>query len=926
MIRFYRYLILIILIFGLILFFEIYIKTKAQDIKISEIMPSNTMLFDEDGDTPDWLEIVNCSKKEVNLSDYYLSENPDKLLKWKLPDLKLAPQKTLLIYASGKDRPSSPLYWFPVINIGQNWKYMFPSSEPSQSWKSLIFDDSGWLEGSSHMGLVDTVDTAIDVQGKLSVFMRKKFTVSNLDDIKSLWLHMDYDDGFVAYINGTEVCRSQMGIYGTIISYNHLANTHEAKIISGGLAEGFNISPFLYLLRKEENVLAIQVHNSDSTAGDLTAIPFLTVGYKNMMGLDSTVSKYIKLPPQYPHTNFKLSASGEHLTLTFKDRNIVDSITYGNVPANFSFGREGQNIANLGYFGESTPGQLNKTSIASEIVKREVQFSVKEMFLKSKKKLEISGAGLHEEIKYTLNGSEPNQNSFSYTVPIELTKNTVVRARIFKKGAIPGKIGTRTYIFDTPPTLPVISISTDSMNLWDNETGIYVLGNTYDNKSPFEGANFWKDWVKLANMEMVGVNGECIFSLNCGIKIFGAKSRANDQKSLAVFFKGEYGDPVLENVKLFHSKPITDFKSLVLRNAGNDYNTRFRDCLSTDLVKNMETDVAAFEQAILYLNGQYWGHINLREKINEDFLESNHGVKAEKLDFLEYKYRILSGSNAKYLKLVDFIEKNSLVDDSIYNIAASKIDVKNFIDYQLSQIYFNNRDWPGNNLKYWRPQTKDGKWRWILFDTDFAFGYESETDYMLNTLGFALEPNGPYWPNPPWSTLLFRKLIDNQSFKYRFVNRFADMLNTTFVAESVVKRIDSIAAIIKPEIKQHYQKWKTPSPEEWEKAVQTMRFFAQKRVYHVQNHINQQLKLGGIHEVTISNLPISSGYILLNSIEVSGNNWKGKYFENVPIMLTAMPEDDHKFHYWEINGAKVLDNTIELNLTKATTIRAIFEK
>ena len=162
----------------------------------------------------------------------------------------------------------------------------------------------------------------------------------------------------------------------------------------------------------------------------------------------------------------------------------------------------------------------------------------------------------------------------------------------------------------------------------------------------------------------------------------------------------------------------------------------------TDLVKNLDMDIAAFEPVVLYLNGNYWGHLNLREKINEDYLEGNHGVDADKIDLLEYTSRILSGSNKQYLKLVDFLENNTLESDSMYKTVAVQIDVNNFIDYQLSQIYFNNTDWPGNNLKYWKPQTEEGKWRWILFDTDFGFGLDSVNEYQHDALESALDLTG----------------------------------------------------------------------------------------------------------------------------------------------------------------------------------------
>ena len=920
MYQFYRVLFFVILYYSSL-------NVKAQGLKLNEIMSSNTfVVYDEDGDTPDWLEIVNYGDSQIDLSDYYLSEGKKNLLKWQLPEFQLQPEEFLLVYASGKDRLQTPLHWYTIIDINHSWKYLVPTSEPSSSWISFSYSEAGWQTGPSGIGFGDGDDNTVIPSGKISVFMRKKFTIAQLDELKSLWFHMDYDDGFVAYINGTEICRAGMGSTGSTVAYNQMASSHEANIYQGDAPDAFNISDFIHLLNDNENVLAIQVHNTGSNSSDLTAIPFLSVGYVDQIEIKAPVSHYLQMPDLYPHSNFKLSSSGETLSLTFKDGNVVDSISYGIIPANYSIGRELNNTENWGYFATPTPGFINNTPIAIDIVRSEIQFSITEMFLKTSSQLSFTGAIAGEEIRYTLNGNEPTENSIFFRGPIELTKNTVVRARVFKAGAIPGKITSRTYLFDTPPTLPVISISTDSMNLWDNESGIYVLGDSYTNENPYYGANFWEDWEKPASIEMTGIDGERVFSLNCGIKIFGAWSRARPQKSLAVFFRNEYGDPVLEDVQLFHSKPITTFKSLVLRNSGNDYSyTRFRDGMMTDLVKDLDTDIAAFEPVILYLNGQYWGHINLREKINEDYLESNHDVDVDMVDLLEYNASVLEGSNAEYLELLDFMSNNSLAGDANYEIVASQMDISNFIDYQLSEIYFNNRDWPGNNMKYWKPQFENGKWRWIMFDTDFGFGIYNGNDYTLNTIQFALQTNGPDWPNPPWSTFLFRKLVENKKFQNRFINRFADMLNTTFVGSSVVNHIDSMAAIIQPEIQRNYNKWSSPGMIGWQNAVQTMKNFAMNRVPYVQNHINQQFVHAGTFEVTLSNSPSNAGNIKINTIEVSGDSWKGKYFENVPISLTAKALRGYRFKQWEVNGVVALNQTIEVNLKKATTIKAVYE-
>ena len=917
------------LLFAVVAICVIFLKSNAQVLKINEIMSSNTqVVYDEDGDTPDWLEIVNNSNAEINLSDYFLSENPDNLLKWQMPEINLAPNQYLLIYASGKDRPVAPLHWFSLIDIGQNWKYFVPSTEPSSTWKLLTFSETGWLTGPSGIGFGDNDDNTVIASGKMSVFMRKKFTITDLQNLKSMWLHMDYDDGFIAYLNGTEICRANMGQAGSAVSYNAAASSHEANIFNGGSPGGFDISNYINLLNVNENVLAIQVHNTNSTSSDLSAIPILSVGYAIQENINAPISQYVDVQNLNPHTNFKLSSSGETLSITYKDGTVTDSISYGIIPGNFSFGRDLNNPENWGYFAQPTPGTRNNAEIATDFVSGEVKFSINDMFLSSSQYLSLSGAASGEEIRYTENGEEPTITSSKYQFGIQIDKNKVIRARIFKPGAIPGKIASRTYLFDKKPTLPVISITTNYENLWDNETGIYVLGDSYENQNPYFGANFWEDWEKPASIEMIGVDGKRVFAHNCGIKIFGAWSRANPQKSLAVFFSNEYGDPVLKDIALFKSKPeITSFKSFVLRNSGNDYGyTRFRDGFMTDLVKDMNTDIQAFEPVILYLNGEYWGELNLREKVNEDYLESNHGFDADKINILEGESNIIEGSNAEYLELLDFLNNNSLTNEANYNFVANQIDIDNFIDYQLSQIYFNNRDWPGNNIKFWSPQTEDGKWRWIIYDTDFGFGIYVNTDYMLNTIQFALETNGPSWPNPPWSTLVFRRLVQNTAFKRKFVNRFADMLNTTFVSKNVIAKIDSIAAIIQPEIQQNYIKWNNPSPQWWETSVQNMRNFAQYRPQYVRNHINQQFVNAGIYDLNLSVVPAVAGNIKLNSIEVGGDLWQGKYFQNVPVRLTANPRNGYVFNHWEVNGVTVLDESIELNLTKKTIVKAVYDE
>ncbi len=912
-------------LFLLLFFIPFFIA--AQDLKINELMSSNSgTVFDEDQDTPDWIEIFNYDQQSLQLDNFFLSDDRNEPLKWQLPAGILQPGAPMLIFASDKNRRSMPLYYYSLISLGDTCSYLIPKSEISASWKTAGFNAESWDRGATGIGYGDDDDNTVIAKNTLSVFLRFRFSVQDKEALKSLWLHMDYDDGFVAFLNGTEIARAGMGAVGSAVSFNRTAGSHEANIYSGNDPEGFDISQYLHLLTEGENVLAVQVHNTGESSSDLTAIPFLTAGYTiTETGLKSP-SKYVKLSSPLSHANFKLSSSGETVFLTHKTTGLVDSVSFGEIPVGYSFGRDAEQIQRWVFFEEPTPGEQNHSGSISEVIQDEVEFSISEMFLSGSRELVLSCAEGAGEIHYTLNSSKPSANSPVYKAPILINKNTVVKAAVFKEGSVPGKIATRTYLFGEQSTLPVISVAADSSDLWDNETGIYVLGDNYEDEVPYMGANFWQDWEKQASIEMIEPSGQRAFSLNCGIKIFGGWSRANNQKSLAIFFRKEYGDAQLKNYQLFYSKPIDNFKSIVLRNSGNDYSfSKMRDAMMTTLVSNLNIDLQASRASALYLNGKYWGLINIREKVNEEFLESNHGFSADSIDLLEWNGSAIEGKSDKYWELIGFLNENSLKPDASYAQVEKQIDIENYIDYQLSQIYFDNRDWPGNNIKYWRPQTTDGKWRWIMFDTDFGFGIYNDKAYLDNTLQFALATNGPDWPNPPWSTLIFRKLLENEKFRNRFINRYADILNTTFKPAHVIALIDSMASAIEPEIPRQNARWSAPDVSFWQQNIVNMRTFATYRGENVRKHIRQQFSIPEDHEITVSVLPSTGGFIKLNSINVAGASWKGTYFEGVPIKLTANPYAGYKFNSWVVNDKIYYEETIELNINEISTIRLLLE-
>jgi hypothetical protein len=383
---------------------------------------------------------------------------------------------------------------------------------------------------------------------------------------------------------------------------------------------------------------------------------------------------------------------------------------------------------------------------------------------------------INEQVRtyYSLDGSVPDQNSSPYVSPIVIDETAVLKIKSFADNFIPSPTFTSTYFINQDKELPIISLSTDPQNLWDYETGIYVLGPNAESEYPYFNANFWQDWERPANFEYYDIDQDQKINQDVIIKIFGGWSRANEQKSLSVF--SNKNDNL--SYEFFPKLNVSEFRSIVLRNSGNDWSsTMLRDGFIHSLAADLAIDHLAYQPAVLYLNGEYWGIHNIREKLNLNYIASHHNVKKQNISLLEHNGSVIDGTNEDYIEMIDFLNSHNLVLDANYEVMKNHIDINSFINYQLLEIFAANTDWPGNNVKYWRDNSENGKWRWILFDTDFGFNWIWSEDYTHNTLEFALEENGPEWPNPPWSTFILRKLLENQSFQNDFVNRYADLPN-----------------------------------------------------------------------------------------------------------------------------------------------------
>ena len=894
----------------------------SQSVRINELMASNSItITDEDGDYPDWIELYNYGDQPVNLDGMGLSDDLGDPFKWVFSSIVFNPGDYLLVFASDKNRLPFNNHWETIINWGDDWRYVIGYSAPPSNWRENDYTDSYWPQSPSGFGYGDGDDATI-IQPVISVFIRKTFDIETLGIIQQAVLHVDFDDAFVAYLNGTEFARSNIGTPGIIPSFNQSADTwREAQIYLGGLPEFYDVENAEALLTEGQNTLAIEVHNFGAESSDMSLIPFFTLGMSEPPDNPSGTPDLLDFQLTSLHTNFKINADGEYVILTSSIGEIVDSLFTGPMPEDISRGRFPDGGENWIYYADPTPGVQNGSDGYVGIVDNPI-FSEPAGFYSGSINVSISTSTLGAEIRYTTDGAEPTEISAVYSSQLALNTTTVVRARAFNPDYLSSAIITQTFILNEDSTIPVVSLSTTPENLWDYETGIYVMGPNASSDFPHFGANFWQDWERPIHLELIEPDSQLVYAADAGVKIFGAWSRGLPQKSLALYARDEYGYNNF-SYPFFPDLPFDTYEAILLRNSGNDWeSSMFRDGMMTSLVNDTGLDVQAYRPVAVYLNGVYWGIHNMREKLNEHYIASHHPVDPDDLDLLENDSIINLGDAVHYNNLINFLQTQDITNPDNYEYVSSQMEIDNFITHQVSQIYFDNQDWPGNNTKYWRPRTVDGRWRWLLYDTDFGFGIWNPNAYMNNTLAFALEPYGPGWPNPPWSTFMLRTLMENPDFRNQFINRFCDLLNTIFDPDYVVPFIDAVKTVIEPEMPNHLNRW-YGSMNEWYTRVNVIETFAEQRVGNIRNHLQNEFDLASTGLIILGVAVPNTGKIKINTVIPDSYPWHGYYFQDVDIHLTAQPTPGYYFSGW--SGIYGVNPTIIISPANVLSVTAYFE-
>ena len=512
---------------------------------------------------------------------------------------------------------------------------------------------------------------------------------------------------------------------------------------------------------------------------------------------------------------------------------------------------------------------------------------------------------LKDSVRCAEGGLEPTADSpaiSEYTFNITKT----IRCVSFKAGSALDAEIIRTYIFETPPTIPAIFLTADPKSLFDPDTGIYMEGKEPEDEKKDHWQNYWQDKEIPVFVELMELDSnEPAFAEKAGLKIFGGVSRGRPKKSVAIAFRKEYGANHLRYVLFPEFPNLKKFNNFILRNNGNNFDRDYiRDRLASSISEGLGVDYQRGRFVIVYYNGEYYGIHDLREKSNEHYFETHYGIKAEELDLVTAGNRPSAGSSSDYVAMLNWLESNHLDDEKKYEYISSQLDVDNYINYMQTELFADNRDWPANNIKKWRGTNPVTKWKFFLYDLDFGLGYGSR--YTNNIFEFATAENGESWPNGPRHTLLFRRLLENEGFRTAFVNRMAVLLQMNFESSRILARIEKMMNEIKREIPRDQKRWNQKASV-MNEQLEIVREFAKRRPNIVYEEMREFFSLGKAADVFLSST--ERGTVAIHGLKLDSPSLKVRFFEGLPVTLSAEPLSGGVFMGWS-DGVKESVRTI----------------
>jgi len=604
------------------------------------------------------------------------------------------------------------------------------------------------------------------------------------------------------------------------------------------------------------------------------------------------------------HANFKIASDGDKIFL-HKAGNLVDSYPKVSLRENESFGRVTDGAGETAILAIPTLGYSNNQNVVLSI-------SQPSGFYKDSLVLSVSKNNPAAVIRYTTNGNTPDSSSLiwddvktfysragesnnyaniktsaGFYIPThEMYKLHALRFAAFTNNKQTSPVYDRSFIIDENTnhdrfSFPIFSVVTDSNSFFNYDTGIYVPGVHFNPSNKDWTGNYFQsgeEWERTIHLTMFDANQEVLIDQDAGARIHGGRKRYSKVKTLRFYARDKYGDDHFRT-RLFGDDDKDEYKRFIVRNPHGCWNkTVIKDAVTHYLVRDFNMETQNMQPAVIFVNGEYWGLNTIRDYLGHHHLSDLYDIDSDSLDILNTANHFIdTGSDTGYVNLIDYMTNNPVASSEHYEYVTSKMDIANFIDYQIAEIFFNNYDWPYGNTKYWRKQGKDGKWRWIFFDLDAGWGHKGPA---YNMLDHATTLNGASNKNPPHATFLLRTLLTNETFKNDFIGRFSCLLETRFQPDTLLEAINLFQDWYEPGIPEQASRWIVPtSLSTWNSSVNSiLKSFASNRRSYMITHISSFFDIPGYNPADycqtdyIAEQANSDGLILVSASPNPFNN------------------------------------------------------
>lgn len=742
---------------------------SSDPVRISEVLPDNLYsIMDSDGDRPGWVELYNSSEDRVSLSGYYLSDDPENRIKWALPDITLNGGEFFIVFLSGKNRTGPEFH--ASFRLGK--------SDGTILLTNLNGLKTDRLDFGTETG--ENISAGRSPGGNICYYGQPTPGAQNSTaafDLPGLVQSIDPNGVYISEVCSVSAAKSD--------------ETDWIELYNGGSGPIDLTGWFLSDDIDEPRKFKI---NGVEIPGNGYALIAADENNKETTG--------VKAP-------FGISQSGERLILSNADGFAVDMFDTGVQRAGTTSGRmENDPVGTRVFFAKATPKAANApgfSSYASSPV-----FSANSLYNTEAFELSITCATEGASIFYTLDGSVPTVHSDPYTSPIRIDKNTPVRAIAVRDGLLPSEITTHTFLFEEKHSVPVVCIT----------------GNPGDINKVYSVTDRWQKIEREGFAEYYEADGKLGIIFPCGLRVSGASTLLDPQKSLTLYLRSGYGRAEI-TYPFFKDSDVNTFKSLVIRAGGQDRQfARLRDSFFSKAVKGMNIDFAETRLCVVYINGKYWGIYDLNENQNEDYLSGHYGVNPEEVDIIRRNITPLEGTREDIKRVRAYALNKDLSNDETYAKFLEWVDADAFIDYVAAQTYFANSDM--FNQKYWRSWDYSVKWRPVFFDLDFGLHGNNPS---RNILGSYFKVEGvPSRDGSLTNMDIFCGLKKNKGWRDRFVERYVWLIYNQFDPERLTAILRGMAEEMRPEMKRHIERWGAPSSvSKWENEIEDLRRVLEKR-------------------------------------------------------------------------------------------------